>query len=358
MKALDHMKASLAHGAWICAMGMLTTGCGGGDNAETAPVAPANMARESVAMAPIAEKAALKTKMPPGRAWRGITAMDVAPDGSVVLAGADGTVQLRSDAGEIQANLVEATGVAATAVTFTPDGKTLIGVGRDSVARVWDVASRKRLLSLHGHEHPIRSVVVSADGKLVVTAGEETRVIVWNAGSGKLAQILGGHAGFVNTLAFSSDSRMLASGDATGRVIIWNLADGAPRHRLQEHRGNVNSLVFSPDGRYLATAGEDGRVVLVDADSGKMLQALDGHKVALRALAFSRDSRWLAAAGVGGDVLVWDTATWMLSRTMSAGTGAAVNALSFDVPKRKQVLLVGDEDGRVSRWDVIMGEPR
>ncbi len=151
---------------------------------------------------------------------------------------------------------------------------------------------------------------------------------------------------------------MLATGDASGKVVIWNLANGAPRHQLAEHTDEVNSLAFSPDGRTLATAGEDGRVVLWSTDNGQKMQSLEGHHGPVRAVAFSRDGEWLASGGEEAKVLVWEMGTRRLAKTLDSGTSAALNTLVFDAIRRKQILLTGDEDGRVSKWDVVAGVPR
>jgi hypothetical protein len=45
-----------------------------------------------------------------------------------------------------------------------------------------------------------------------------------------------------------------------------------------------------------------------------------------------------------------------LNKTLA--TGASVNTLVFDIRRRKDILLAGDENGRVSRWDVARGEQR
>jgi WD40 repeat protein len=367
MKALQGMSTRRGRTVLAFALSALVMACGGGDDTATSSAATAATAASlhEAAMVAAAANATPKRKMPRARVLRGITALDVASDGSVAMADADGSVRIQSEkpaeSGREHAamsKMSDATGVAATAVAFSSDGKYLVSVGRDSVATIWNVASHARVLSMHGHEHPIRTVAMSADGAYVASAGEETRVMLWNASTGKLVKILGGHAGFVNTLAFSPDGRMLATGDATGKVVIWNLANGAPRHQLAAHTDEVNSLAFSPDGRALATAGEDGRVVLWNTDNGQKLQSLEGHQGPVRALAFSRDGEWLASGGEEGKVLVWDMSTRRLSKTLTNSTGTALNTLVFDAWKRKQVLLAGDEGGHVSKWDVAAGVPR
>jgi dipeptidyl aminopeptidase/acylaminoacyl peptidase len=355
MKALKKLISSCGNSALAAALGLLLAACGGGEDASpaSASVSALTQATPVAAATPVR---VVDGKLPRSRPLRGVTAVDVAPDGSVAMAGADGSVQFQADNANTRRAMADPSGAATTALAFSADGKRLFSVGRDSVAKVWNVASRTRLMTLQGHEHPIRSVAVSADGAWVASAGEETRVMLWNAATGKLARILGGHSSFVNAVTFSPDGRLLASGDAAGHVVIWNLANGVPRHKLVEHTDEVNGLAFSPDGRVLASAGQDGRVVLWSAEAGQKLQVLAGHQSGVRALAFSRDGEWLATGGDESRVLVWDMATRTLNKTLAVS--ASVNTLVFDIRRRKDILLAGDEDGRVSRWDVVRGERR
>jgi WD40 repeat protein len=356
MNALNKLKRGREYSA--VALCLLAVACGGGEDVSQMSSVAAPVAAPEATTAVATPARVARAKMPRARTLRGVTALDVAPDGSVATAGADGSLQFQADNTTNRRAMADATGVATTALAFSADGRLLVSVGRDSVARVWSVASRSRLMTLQGHEHPIRAVAVSTDGTWVASGGEETRVMLWNATTGKLAKILsgGGHASFVNAVAFSPDGRLLASGDAAGKVIIWNLANGVPRKQLAEHTDEVNSLAFSPDGRVLATAGEDGRVVLWSADAGQKLQVLAGHQAGVRTLAFSRDGEWLASAGQESRVLLWDMGTRTLNKTLTAD--APVNTLVFDVRRRKDILLTGDESGRVSRWDVARGEQR
>jgi WD40 repeat protein len=353
LKPWTTMNTLFEQSARVLTACLLLVACGGGDESSTSSTAPA---AGTPVPAAIESPRVAAGKLPRNRALRGITAMDVAPDGGVAAAGADGRLELQDDAGNARA-IAGSGGVATTAVAFSADGKLLVSVGRDSIARIWSVATRTRVLSLQGHEHPIRAVAMSSDGAWAASAGEETRVMVWNAATGKLAKVLGGHASFVNAVAFSPDGRILATGDAAGHLTLWNVTNGVPRQRLASaHADEVNAVAFSPDGRVLATAGEDGRVVLWSADSGQKLLALTGHQSGVRTLAFSRDGQWLASAGSESKVLVWDMGTRTLARSIDSPAG--VNALVFDIRKRKDVLLVGDEGGRVSRWDVARGQAR
>src|SRR5690349_7176819 len=229
-----HRATSIVQRAGVVVATAWLAACGGGETA-SAPTAEPQAASEATtgstpnALAPAEgtstpDRQALATSAPRNEAvraavrarrgahrWKGITAMSLAPDGSA-LAAVDAAGQVRViDPATVRPRLLLAgsSGIPATGVAFSPDGRRMMSVGRDSVASIWDLNARQRSLRLQVHEAALRSIAASADGRYVATAGEETRVALWNAATGKLQRLLAGHTDFVNALAFSPDGRLL-----------------------------------------------------------------------------------------------------------------------------------------------------
>ena len=113
-------------------------------------------------------------------------------------------------------------GAAVRRVAFSGDGKRLVTVSEDRTARVWDVASKEDLRTLHGDEGGFGVAALNPSGDRVLTAG-----------TGK---------------------------DFTVR--LWDTATGRELHRWQESHGTVLGLAFSPDGQTAASWGADGSVRL------------------------------------------------------------------------------------------------
>ena len=141
--------------------------------------------------------------------------------------------------------------LVGTGAVFTPDGKQLLTISRDNSATLWDAASGKALLTLHGHRAPVTSVAISPDGKLLATASDDKTVKIWEAASGKEIKTLDGHDGSAIVLAFSPDGkRLFAGSDETGIAIAWEIASGQELFRFsgQGDVEGVDAIVVSPDG--------------------------------------------------------------------------------------------------------------
>ena len=162
-------------------------------------------------------------------------------------------------------------GIFAGAVTSAPtiamsqDGATMfVGLPTGSI-EVWDVASRRRLLTFAAHKLPVTALAVSPDGKFFATGSLDNSTRLWDAATGRLLASFYEHNRPVWALAFSPDGRTLATGSCDKEILLCSvplrrhvasipLYVGTPQGYEQE----VRLLRFSPDGRILAAALGDG----------------------------------------------------------------------------------------------------
>ena len=68
--------------------------------------------------------------------------------------------------------------------TFSPDGRTVLAVGRDNVARLWDPATGALVRELRGHTNTIWDGVFSRDGRYVLTASADKSARMWDVAVG------------------------------------------------------------------------------------------------------------------------------------------------------------------------------
>ena len=275
---------------------------------------------------------------------------------------------------------------ASDAVTFTPDGKSLVTASRDARTRVWqpvgdaldellaecnepavpeeapapsgsaDLHWSERILA--GHDERIRNIAVSPDGARIVSASADRTVKLWDTETGENLLTLSGHRSWVEVAKFSPDGHYLATASRDGRVKFWNIAGhnsavtsiafspdgetlatgggdrtarlwdlsrGAPRLRrtLRGHSKQIYRVAFDPTGKHLATAGLDGHVKLWDLDTGTEIPTVKRHKDQLRGLAFSPDGKHLASAGADGFA-------WLYDLDGTDGLGAALRVKHYD----------------------------
>jgi WD40 repeat protein len=205
---------------------------------------------------------------------------------------------------------------------FSPDGKTFMIPGRESVLDRWDTATGKELpplkvASLRGPS----GCFLSPDGRtlLVPTSDPSPAIVAYylhllDTASGRSLREMdtSGKGLFqtpINEAVASADGRTWAvltwlDGPA---VVLFEAATGQKRGLLEPGRHRVRTLAFSPDGRFLATGGEELRLWDLATSRTAALAARPGGQD-VTSLAFSPDGKRLAVGGYDSAALVYDVA--------------------------------------------------
>jgi WD40 repeat protein len=307
------------------------------------------------------------------------------PDGTKVLAGTHGPEVRIWDAltGKVMATLTPPPKPAgAQGQTrfgrFSPDGKLVLTA--DGSGHLWDAATGRELVLLPGDRRlpiywfPINSGAFSPDGQRVVTLssgpeiGQSAPALarLWDTAAGKLLLTIGGrrepgvifHPDTGRTEILRGSGAVVTSGtcnfavfspDPQGRYLLTDAFDHSPRVwdsrtgqellALKGHSDHVRSGAYSPDGERIVTASEDGTARVWDAASGKELAVLRGHEDKLEGAVFSADGRLIVTASLDRTARLWDAATGkelatyrghdhMVDRAFFLGDGRRVVTLS------------------------------
>jgi WD40 repeat protein len=253
--------------------------------------------------------------------------------------------------------------IAAAAVAFAADSRTLVSVDRERQPCRWDVATGKQRHRLEKVNFFTRHVVWSADGKTLATTNSFDGIQVWQAATGKELRRFGKDHGVASYLFFSPDGKILAAkADSYGAVYLWDPATGKLRHELKvkwqddpnmaakfgrEHGGILYCAAFSADGKTLATVNGGGKIFLWDVATGKDWRQFRAQQA--RSIVFSPDGRTLATGDDDQVIRLWEVATGRERGSFRGHRGEAL-ALAFSPDGYK--LLSGSADTTALVWDV------
>jgi WD40 repeat protein/serine/threonine protein kinase len=164
------------------------------------------------------------------------------PDGRLLAASSDAQSEARVTLwdltnSQVVTSILDLPHSEVPAVTFSPDGKTLL-VGCGKTVLGWDLSpdSESTLPNLNPTRLP--------------------RVMP------KPSFVLSGHYGDVSSIAFGDDAKTLATASFDGKVFLWNLANRQHRATLVGRHSPIVGLSFSPNDHVLATASADGTVLI------------------------------------------------------------------------------------------------
>src|SRR5262249_4768216 len=147
-------------------------------------------------------------------------------------------------------------------LTFSPDGRRLAGSSFDGRVTMWEIQTRREVLTIKDLNGIVTSVTFSRDGRRLVTAWGGL-VKLWDATSGQEVLTLRGHTEGCQCLAISRDGWRVASASVDRTIRIWDATalkenDGQELHTWHGFTGRVEGMVaISPDGTQLALTGKD-----------------------------------------------------------------------------------------------------
>ena len=109
-------------------------------------------------------------------------------------------------------------------VVLSPDGRTLLASSGEGVLHEWDLKTRQdRFAMPDAHGEPVKTVLVTPDGKTVITGSADKTVRLWDLATGKLSRVLP-LSGRVEASALSPDGRWLAAATFMfHQVFVWDL---------------------------------------------------------------------------------------------------------------------------------------
>jgi WD40 repeat protein/DNA-binding SARP family transcriptional activator len=151
---------------------------------------------------------------------RGVTyEADFSPDGRrVVIAGEDGLIIKDVRASRRPPVVLQGHRGAVYSAAFSPAG-TVVSAGADGTVRLWS-ASGRILRVMHGPEGPVESVAFRPDGRRIVSAGTDGSVRVWDPGEREALVVLRDHGRGTLSASFDPAGRRVLSTDVDGNIWI------------------------------------------------------------------------------------------------------------------------------------------
>ena len=185
-----------------------------------------------------------------------------------------GGERLQIDVGEEEAS------AKGSVYALSARGSIMASGGPESIVRLWDPKSGKRITKLVGHTDNVRDILINQDGDTVMTASSDQTIKVWSMAAGRCLYTLSMHNDSVWSLYsdhpqlsifYSSDrSGLVAKTDTRGSV---DLDQGLSLALAQEHEG-VSKVIAAED--YVWTATSSSSINRWnDVDTAAVLQHLD-----------------------------------------------------------------------------------
>ena len=284
-------------------------------------------------------------------------------DGEFLATGCNKTTQVyRVATGELVARLADDSAAAAAAANKDPADSSAPAASPDLY---------------------IRSVCFSPDGKFLATGAEDRLIRIWDIAQRKIVMVLQGHDQDVYSLDYFPSGDKLVSGSGDRTVRIWDLKSGQCALTLSIEDGVTTVAVSPGDGKYIAAGSLDRAVRVWDSETGFLVERLDsenelgtGHKDSVYSVVFTRSGNKVVSGSLDRTVKLWNLrgnesgAANANGNGAGAASGKATNGtcevtyvghkdfvLSVTTTANDSYVLSGSKDRGVLFWDAPSGNP-
>jgi len=195
-------------------------------------------------------------------------------------------------------------------VSFSPDGRFLVGERFNDLSAVWEVATGKLLNGGTQEGVSFGELTFSPDSRRFL-AWNGALLHVWDAATAKACSFSPvKHQAGIRSAAFSPDGRYIVTAADDNTIAVWDAATGQPVFSPAIQREDYTlQVIFSPDSRRVLMAGEDKVARVWNARTGRPVCPPLKHILMVKHCAFNPDGRRLLTYSCDQAGRVWDLAT-------------------------------------------------
>ncbi|MDH3975374.1 MAG: WD40 repeat domain-containing protein [Deltaproteobacteria bacterium] len=193
----------------------------------------------------------------------------------------------------------------AYSLAFVNDHALLIGDISGTVTGV-DIKKKKALYEIHAHVDAINEISLAPDGKSFATVSNDSLIRIWESSTGKRIKTIKGHKDSILSVDFSPDGTMLLTGSRDRTVRLWDVEEGDAT-LLHNDFSYINEVAFSPDGKRVAYQDNINNVTIKSVDTDKILYRLEGHEANVKKILFLGGAEKIITCSSDSNIIIWNT---------------------------------------------------
>ena len=242
-------------------------------------------------------------------------------------------------------------------LTFSPDGRRLIGATPENTFSIWDIETGERIAHLTGHSFSLTALFLSPCRQFLASVDRDGNLRKWEVN--KLTTnisipVVTSLPKTINWMqyTYSSDGILLAAMVSGTTITILDVERNRKIATLV-HKEVVQKVRFLQKGSQLVITGEDTIQVWNIGESTPQSPAIRGHISVCGAVKFSPNGKTLAAGYWSGDIHLRDVQQLEQQTILKCEELGMIRSLDFSPCGDK--LAVGSYDPVVRVWDI--GKP-
>lgn len=233
------------------------------------------------------------------------------------------------------------------AIAFSPDGSKILTASADKFIKVWNVSTRRLLLTIRGHQSAVLSASFSPDGSKILSTSTDRTARLWNSKTGDSLKYIEDAGKRYIASAFSPDGQAFALASSDNTAEYWQLNGIKPAYTLYGHQKTVSSVRFLPDGSKILTGSYDATVKIWNFNVHQKKPLKYNHTF-IRDISMSKDGEKVAVISGDSMVYIYNTANFDEVEVLKGHDDEVLTA-RFSPKGRK--LLTASADKTIRLWD-------
>ncbi len=239
-------------------------------------------------------------------------------------------------------------------ITFSPDGKCLIGATPENTFSVWDIETGERIAHLTEHSFRLTALFLSPCRKFLASVDGDGNLRKWEVNkliANTSIPIVTSLPKVINWIqyTFSPDSTLLAA-KVSGTTITVSDVENDREIATLDHKETIKRVRFLQKGSQWVIRGEDTIQVWNVGESAPQSSVIRGHTSVCGSVKFSPDGQTLSVGYFSGDIHLRDVQDLKLRTTFSC-EGLNMTR-SIDVSPCGNQLAATSYDKIVRVWDI------
>lgn len=239
------------------------------------------------------------------------------------------------------------------AIAIAPDGTKALRSLEGGAIEVWDLAERKQIRCID-QPQTARCLAFSGDGTLAASGADDSTIRLWRTTDWRERRVLDGHLAPVTVLLFTADGRGLLSGSIDATVAAWDLEEAPETSAIDEVSKEYGAVAVAP-GTGLAVVGcGDGSLHLLNSGTNERV-VLGEQSRGVVSVALRPDAKIALSGDDEGRVSLWNVERGIRMRRLDGHAGL-VWSVSFSPDGALGCSASADRTARL--WDLGSGETR
>ena len=236
-------------------------------------------------------------------------------------------------------------------IVVSPRGTKAAACSSDYTISIWDLAQRRKALTLVGHTDDAEDFAF-ADENTGVSASRDRSLIVWDLNTGALKRKIEGHEKDALAVAVAGGKIYSSGDDKTLRV--WDLDTGKQLSVCGPFENETDTCAIDL-ARHRAVLGcDDGCVRVFDTNTGKQIHLIEAHSSGIKKVSVSPATGDILSAAYDQKIIVWDSMTMAKKLVLEKKRSTWERSLTWSPDGTK--IVGGTFDGTILIWNPATGQ--